>query len=83
MKIHKLVPLHNWQWYEEFIEGVEQCEFKTPTLKACGTVLCSDESIAERIKILYTKITLDRRVQVVVDSYLPCCALQRDRGLLA
>ena len=76
MKIHKLVPLHNWQWYEEFIEGVEQCEFKTPTLKACGTVLCSDESIAERIKILYTKITLDRRVQVVVDSYLPCCALQ-------
>lgn len=76
MKIHKLVALHDWQWYKQFVGGVDFCESQEEQLQPAGTVLCSDVNISKKIKKLYSHISSDRRVQVIVDSYLPCCAME-------
>ena len=47
------------------------------------TVFCDNTSIDKTLHKLYSSVTTDPRIQIVIDSYIPCCIIPCTRGIKA
>ena len=75
LKIHRLIPIHDWIWIKNFVEGISthtESPIGHPTL---DSVFCQkDHTINEQLTKLHSLQKTDPRVQILIDTYLPCCA---------
>jgi hypothetical protein len=67
------VPLHDWKWFKNFVEGGAICDYKTDLHANNTTVFCSDNLINQTIHYCYTQLPTNPRAQVIIDSFLSCC----------
>lgn len=69
---------HDWKWFQTFLEGSDNLSESTTDEQiyfSFGTFCAKDEKINHCLQKLHAKQKMDPRVQILIDTFLPCCAI--------